>query len=75
MADKQTVLSEIGDSIVVLMNHFQSDNTNLSGIENSHNPLAIQFVSSLALAYAQIDHGLHGLSGTAGSGSGDGGFN
>ena len=73
MADKQPVLSEIGDSIVRLMNIVQIHGE--GGLEHTGAQLAIQNTTSLALAYAQIDHGLHGLSGTAGSGSGDGGFN
>ena len=65
MADKQTILSEIGDSIVRLMDHFQTHNVSqLPGATDA--PLIIQYTSSLAIAYAQIAHGTHGLGVTAG---------
>ena len=52
MADKQAVLSEIGDSIVRFMNDLQTQ-----PVTHEHTAITVQLTSTLALAYAYIDHG------------------
>ena len=60
MATQSQMLSEIADTIVLLMDHMQIDvaapGANL-GINNPHNPLVVNFTATLALAYANISHG------------------
>ena len=52
MADKQEVLNEIGDSIVKFMNDLQTH-----PVTHEHTAITVQLTSTLALAYAYIDHG------------------